>query len=144
MTAFTDHGAAFSPDGKWIVYVSDELGQKEVYSVPLQVREAGSRFLPMVAPMHPGRRVGLFYKQGVSDDGRADPDTAESRYQSSRNTLQWLVRGRRRRPLAFYYVTPDGQRCVMIKEGGKSGETRQEMVFVINWFEELKRLVPTE
>ncbi len=39
-----------------------------------------------------------------------------------------------------YDVTPDGQRFVMIKEE----QTAPEQIHVVlNWFEELKRLVPT-
>ena len=46
-------------------------------------------------------------------------------------------------PFASYDVTSDGQRFVMIKRGGATGEARQEIIVVQNWFEELKRLVPT-
>ncbi len=44
---------------------------------------------------------------------------------------------------AFYDVTPDGQRFVMVQLGGQDSEVSQ--IYVIqNWFEELKRLVPTD
>jgi len=43
---------------------------------------------------------------------------------------------------ANYDVTPDGQRFVMIKESAEQQEAAQINV-VLNWFEELKRLVPT-
>lgn len=33
----------------------------------------------------------------------------------------------------------DGQRFLMVKEGGATGETRQEIILVQSWFEELKR-----
>ena len=39
-------------------------------------------------------------------------------------------------------VTPDGQRFVMVESTAESEPT--EIVVVFNWFEELKRLVPTE
>ncbi len=39
-----------------------------------------------------------------------------------------------------YDISPDGQRFLMIKEG--EGQAAQINV-VLNWFEELKRLVPT-
>ena len=42
---------------------------------------------------------------------------------------------------AFYDVTPDGKRFVMVQTQGP-GST--EINVVLNWFEELKRLVPTE
>ena len=41
-----------------------------------------------------------------------------------------------------YDVAPDGQRFVMIKESEEQQEAGQIHV-VLNWFEELKRLVPT-
>ncbi len=40
----------------------------------------------------------------------------------------------------YYDISPDGQRFLMIKE--VEGSTTQINV-VLNWFEELKRLVPT-
>jgi hypothetical protein len=42
----------------------------------------------------------------------------------------------------FEIVSPDGQRFLMIKVGGASAEPRSVNV-VLNWHEELKRLVPT-
>ena len=44
-----------------------------------------------------------------------------------------------------YDVSPDGQRFLMIKPGQGSEETaaRPSLVIVQNWFEELRRLVPT-
>ena len=45
---------------------------------------------------------------------------------------------------AHYDVHPDGQRFLMIKEGGAGDETSaEELIVVQNWFEELKSLVPT-
>ena len=45
-----------------------------------------------------------------------------------------------------YDSSPDGQRFLMIKEAGEIEETsaRDELIVVLNWFEELKRLVPTD
>lgn len=46
-------------------------------------------------------------------------------------------------------VTPDGNRFLMLKPAGENGaaagdQTRPQIVFVQNWFEELKRLVPVK
>jgi hypothetical protein len=38
-------------------------------------------------------------------------------------------------------IAPDGRRFLMIKEGGNEAAP-QNLVVVLNWFEELKRLVP--
>ena len=49
---------------------------------------------------------------------------------------QRFWRGPRR---AHYDIHPDGQRFLMIKDEA----TGSEINVVLNWFEELKRLVPT-
>ena len=43
-----------------------------------------------------------------------------------------------------YDVAQDGQRFLMIKEGGNSDKTAApaSLILVQNWFEELRRLVP--
>ena len=40
----------------------------------------------------------------------------------------------------YYDISPDGQRFLMIKE---TGADQAQIHVVLNWFEELKRLVPT-
>ena len=50
---------------------------------------------------------------------------------------------------AQWDVTPDGNRFLMLKPAGASGaaagdQARPQIVFVQNWFEELKRLVPVK
>lgn len=42
-----------------------------------------------------------------------------------------------------YDVSPDGERFLMIKQV-ESQAAEQKIIVVQNWFEELKRLVPTE
>ena len=41
-----------------------------------------------------------------------------------------------------YDISPDGERFLMIKES--AGSDSREFILVQNWFEELKRLVPTD
>ncbi len=41
-----------------------------------------------------------------------------------------------------YDISPDGRRFLMMKEVER-GETQAQINVVLNWFEELKRLVPT-
>ena len=45
-----------------------------------------------------------------------------------------------------YDVSPDGQRFLMIKEGGGTDQTAAppQVIVVQHWTEELKRLVPTK
>jgi Tol biopolymer transport system component len=46
------------------------------------------------------------------------------------------------RGFQYYDISPDGSRFLMMKEGDLEDEQGQINV-VLNWFEELKRLVPT-
>jgi hypothetical protein len=46
-------------------------------------------------------------------------------------------------PLRSYDVAPDGQRFLMIRDVSQPEEPITEIHVVLNWFEELKRLVPT-
>ncbi len=41
-----------------------------------------------------------------------------------------------------YDISPDGERFLMIKESAGGDST--EFILILNWFEELKRLVPTD
>ena len=45
-------------------------------------------------------------------------------------------------PRRVYDISPDGQHFVMIRGEGETGPTGFKVVQ--NWFQELKRLVPTE
>ncbi len=45
--------------------------------------------------------------------------------------------------LQYYDISPDGARFLMMKEGDIEQEQAQINI-VLNWFEELKRLVPTD
>jgi hypothetical protein len=43
-----------------------------------------------------------------------------------------------------YDISPDGQRFLMIKEGGADGTAAPASIIVVqHWVEDLKRLVPT-
>jgi hypothetical protein len=45
-----------------------------------------------------------------------------------------------------YDIAPDGQRLLMIKDGSgaDAAAAPRNLVLVLNWVEELKRLVPTK
>jgi len=49
-------------------------------------------------------------------------------------------------PGRTYDIAPDGQRFLMIKEGGGSEQTAAppQIIILQHWLEELKRLVPTK
>jgi serine/threonine-protein kinase len=137
----TFHGQ-FSPDGRWIAYVSTESGRAEVYvgrspdlanTVPVSA-EGGAR--PRWS--HNGRE--LFFRQGEAMMVTSvDPSHGFSLGQTQR-----LFAG----PYAgvgrdnAFDVSADGQRFLMIKADPAS--TLQSLTLVQNWQEELKRLSPAK
>ena len=46
-------------------------------------------------------------------------------------------------PGRTYNISPDGQWFLMIKEGPGTAENARQIILVQSWFEELRRLVPT-
>jgi len=134
----------FSPDGQWLAYVSEETGQMHVYVRPYP--EPDVKFLvsgeegggePVWAP----DGSELFYRSGdkmMVVSIRTQPTFNASRPQvlfEGSYLVSTLIRGNQ-----YYDISPDGHRFLMIKR--EEGDTAQINV-VLNWFEELKRLVPT-
>ena len=136
-TPFRELDPAFSPDGSWVAYVSDESGRNEVYVQPREgsgrkwqvSTDGGDR--PRWAPS--GRE--LFYFNGgtlMSVSINFDPD-----FQVGRPTPLF-----ERPNLLDYDIFPDGQRFVIVESSEKEGGETQ-LAVILNWFDELKRLVPT-
>jgi serine/threonine-protein kinase len=145
-TEFEESGAMFSPDGRWLAYTSNGTGRDEVYLQPFSVTgprgkqqvSVGGGAEPVWAP--DGRE--LFYRNGDAMMAVAIVTEPEL----SVGTPSLLFEGRflgtgsvhlRRN----YDVSPDGQRFLMIQREQDLVPT--EIVVILNWFEELKRLVPT-
>jgi len=132
----------FSPDGRWLAYVSNETGQYHVYVRPypeLDVKfsitgeEGGGQ--PVWSP--DGKEL---YYRGGNKMMVVDIQTSPA-FQAGkpRELFEGVYLSGSATPGYQYYdITPDGERFVMIKEGEQS-----QINVVLNWFEELKRLVPT-
>ena len=96
----------------------------------------------------------IHHSHGVSDRKfcrRLDPapqDIEVTRTSLWRIQTQLVLKERILRSLQNgrqYDISPDGKRFLMIKEAGETEETSAptQLIVVENWFEELKRLVPT-
>ncbi len=128
----------FSPNGRWIAYVSDESGQYEIY-IRLYLSAEGKRQVSTgggVDPMWNPNGKELFYRNGdkmivvdVEIEGELTLGEPRVLFQ---------------KPLASpnYDVTLDGQHFVMVEQG-ESQPAPTQLILVQNWGEELKRLVPT-
>jgi Tol biopolymer transport system component len=135
----------FSPNGGWMAYTSNESKREEVYV----------RAFP-----------GPGMKQLVSSDGGGEPLWARNGKQlfyRRRQGQVWVVDVRTDggfamskprllfekqgyafgNPIRGYDLSLDSQRFLMVKEEKRKPSPATEMILVQNWFEELKRLVPT-
>jgi serine/threonine-protein kinase len=141
-TRFDESVPRFSPDGRWLAYTSDASGREEVYVQPYPgpgekwpiSTDGGTE--PVWNPN--GRE--LFYRTGnkmMAVDIATQPSFAAGK-------ARMLFEGRYEPgplQLANYDVSSDGQRFLMLKPIEQAAPTQINVV--LNWFEELKRRVPT-
>jgi hypothetical protein len=150
---YRDLNAAFSPDGRFVAYISDQTGQWEIYIRPFPgpggqtpVSVGGGRE-PLWAPTGElfYRRSSDYMMMGV--EVSTDPVLTVG-------PLVELFRGRgdaaSASPTRAYDVTADGQRFVMSTslvasaEAGPEADRGGRIVVVQNWVEELKERVPVD
>jgi serine/threonine-protein kinase len=146
-TEFEESGAMFSPDGRLLAYTSNETGRDEVYLQPFSV--TGPRGTKQVSvgggaePLWAPDSRELFYRDGDKMMAVA----IETEPELSVGTPRLLFEGRflpvlsGDEPGSSYDISPDGERFLMIQREQDLVPT--EIIVILNWFEELKRLVPT-
>jgi len=139
LPASREDAAQVSPDGNWLAFSSNLTGRYEVYV---------SRF------PNPGRRVQV--SLGGGTEPVWSPDNSELFYWINNTMMaasvetagefrvierQVLFTGRYLRWVYHpqYDVHPDGQTFVMVANWGAG--ISQRVVVVVNWFDELRRLV---
>ena len=134
----------FSPDGRWMAYTSDESSRQEVYVRPFpgpgmkrQVSiEGGSE--PLWA--RNGRQ--LFFRR--EDQVWAVDVRTDGVFVASKPRLLFEKPGcARTYPIRAYDLSLDSQRFLMVKFENRKPTPVTEIVLIQNWFEELKRLLPT-
>jgi Tol biopolymer transport system component/tRNA A-37 threonylcarbamoyl transferase component Bud32 len=140
---------AFSADGHWVAYTSNEAGTYQVYVRAFpdkggkwQISSAGGSY-PLWSPN--GRE--LFFRTGdnqimyVSYTARGDSFVPEKpRPWSEKRLVNFGLLG-----TASYDVAPDGNRiaALMPVETSESQQAQNHVIFLMNFFDELRRKVPT-
>jgi serine/threonine-protein kinase len=135
-TPFNERTPMFSPDGRWLAYVSDQSGRDEVYVQPYpgpggrwQISTQGG-----TEPMWSRNGRELFYRNGDSMMAVA----VETEPSFTAGTPQVLFAGQYdMNPGAAqsYDVAPDG-RFLMLRSNRESAQLH----VVVNWIEELRAL----
>jgi serine/threonine-protein kinase len=137
-SAARERYAAVSPDGRWLAYVSDESGRREIYvqSFPgpgarTQVSAGGGTW-PRWGP----QSDEIFYLDPVSKQMMA----------ASVRTGPGLIVGAPEALFPFestsnsFAVAPDGEHFVFTQRGSQAQPIHQLRI-VFNWFDELDRLL---
>jgi len=132
-----------SHDGRWLAYISNESGRWEVYVQPF-AGEGGKWQISTEGGMEPlwsndGRE--LFYRNGAKMMAANVTTASEFKADTPRVLFEKQFRGPTI-PTGQSGVSPDGQRFLML-ETVDSEKPVTEMNIVLNWAEELKRLLPT-
>ena len=138
-----------SPDGRWLAYGSDESGRFEVYlrAYPSLERKQQVSSDGGYMPVWSADGDELFYLEMTPAQSEQDrmmsvsitrqPElivgTAREFFRGS-FVLSWNI--------PTYDVAPDG-RFLMV-ERDQSSRTADSARIILNWFEELERLAPTE
>jgi Tol biopolymer transport system component len=142
-TPYNETSPRFSPDGRWLAYISNESGRYEVY-VQSYPGPGGKWQISTDGGTEPawnpnGREV--FYRSGdkmLAVDIETQPSFAVGK-------ARVLFSGSYEPTAATfsnYDVSPDGQRFLMLKPS-ETEQASTQINVVLNWFEELKRRVPT-
>ena len=134
-----------SPDGRFIVYHSSVSGDTSQIFVQPFTGPGGRRQISTAGGVNPrwsptGREI--FYldreRQAImAVEVRTEPELEAGAPQL---LFEWPI------GLGFsrhWDVAPDGQRFVVLGSPDTKDESRPRINFVLNWFEELERLVPT-
>jgi serine/threonine protein kinase len=142
-TPFTEGAPRFSPDGRWLAYVSNESGRNEIYvqaypgpSGKWQISTDGA-----AEPVWNRNGRELFYRSGgkmMAVDIATQPSFAAGK-------PRMLFEGPYVPTLATipnYDVSLDGQRFLMLKPSEQAQAAATQINVVLNWFEELKQKVP--
>jgi serine/threonine protein kinase len=139
-TPFRESLMRVSPDGRWLAYTSDASGQFEVYVRPLagpggtfQISGDGGE-----EPVWSPKGDKLFYSEGqrlmvVSTTTEPDFSAEKPELLFELNYINL--------PGHSYDIAPDGRRFLFVKAKVQPATT--QLMLVVNWFEELKRVVPT-
>ena len=142
-TPFNESAGMFSPDGRFVAYESDETGREEIFVVPFpepsrkwQISSGGGR-----EPRWSRDGDELFYRAGSAMMAVLVQTQGDFRPQKPRILFD--------APSAMgtrfdrdYDVLANGEGFVMVEM--ETTEERAEFHVILNWFNELERLVPTK
>lgn len=141
-TPFIEKSPQFSPDGRWLAYLSNESGAFEVYVRPFpgpggrwQISTEGA-----FSPRWSNDGSELFYRSGkrvISVAVSAEGDSFSAGKPQTLFEGAYLSLGGMSE---MFDVAPDGKRFVLLDPSTRQAIDRTNATFIFHWFEELRRL----
>jgi serine/threonine-protein kinase len=136
--------SAFSPDGHWVAYVSEETG-RQVYVEPFPA--TGAKFLIKDGGSHPvwspdGKE--LFFMNDVNNGQLYSVAIRTEPSFTFGNPLPLPIKGFVQRAGSWrdYDITPDGKQFLILQppiDDTSDGPQSLQIQVVLNWFEDLKQ-----
>jgi len=142
-TEFSESCAEFSPDGKWLAYFSNESGRDEVYVRPFP--GSGGKIIISTnggsGPIWALDGGELFYTLG--DNLMSVKVTTEPEFQADKPQLLFEAEDMFITGLRNFDISLVDLRFLMQEIDSLESTTVKQMHLVLNWFKELKSLVPS-
>jgi eukaryotic-like serine/threonine-protein kinase len=139
---YNAYAPSISPDGNWLAFQSDRTGRWEVYVRPFPNASGGEWTISAsggVAPRWSRSGDEIFYIDEARTLWAVEVVSGAAFATATRRPLfdaSAYELGQHQE----YDVAPDG-RFLMVRDRAATGESARELVWVQNWFEELKRQV---
>ena len=146
-TPFNERNAAFSPDGRWLAYASDESGMLEVYVRAFpdtggkwQISSGGGLY-----PLFGRDGHSLFYRTPGNQIMVANYSTKDDSFLTEKPRV-WAETRIADSGLSGknYDVSPDGKRIAVLypSDAPGEGQPQNDVTVLLNFFDELERRVP--
>jgi serine/threonine-protein kinase len=145
-SAFTEMEPAFSPDGRWLAYQSNESGSNEVYVRPFpgpggkwQISTGGGLY-----PKWSRNGKELFVRTLDSKIMAVNYTASGDSFRADKPQLwspgQFTDRGN---SIFNFDVYPDGKRFIVLKTPGtEQAAAVNKVSFILNFFDEIRRKLP--
>ena len=144
-TQAMEHHAMFSPDGRWLAYVSNSSGVEEVYVRPYPIVQGTERRVSVGGGSGPvwSPNGSLLYYRSEGDRALMVAPLAPGAIPGRSRTLFSAEKFRFSGNSPAFDIHPDGKRFVMVTQGDVPPPEPSQINVVLDWFDELKQRVPT-
>lgn len=140
--------ASFSADGRWVVYtVGSAGGTMSIFVQPVPATATRHLVATGIHPIWSPDGTQIFYRWGGQNFAVNVTTYPTFAFRGPMRVNGGTYRQRSPQFQRDYDVTRDGKQFVGVIDGRTTDATAsamQELHVVLNWFAELKRLVPTE